>query len=71
MGDDRCGNLTCQGYMERAFPASQCYLDLCYALATVTGNGEKENVGMKDLIDSLKYYISRLDYTYIDMNLFK
>ena len=66
--DDRCGVITCQGHMQKVFGASHCYLDMCYALATVSGG---DDLQYKDVEEDLKKMISRLDYSFVNMNLFK
>lgn len=54
--------------MVKAFPASRCYLDLCFALATVSC---REDTRCKEIVNDLTALINRMDYSFVKMNLFK
>ena len=63
--------MTCQGHVNKTFSASQCYLDLCYAIATITCKENDDDLQFKKIREDLQYYIDHMDYSYINMNIFK
>ena len=56
--------------MKREFSPSRCYLDLCYAAATVHVKGE-ENHDLERIVDDINALRDRLQYSYIDLSVLK
>ena len=63
--DDHCENAWCDGMMQREFPASKCYLELCYAIAVLKF---LDMSSVRERVENLK---KRLKYSYIQLSLFK
>ena len=51
--------------MQREFPASKCYLELCYAIAVLKF---LDMSSVRERVENLK---KRLKYSYIQLSLFK
>lgn len=71
MCDDHCNNITCQGHMKKTCTASECYLDLCYAIATITNRTNPNTKQNIETIKCLESLLNQLDYTYIKLSMFK
>ena len=54
--------------MKREFSPARCYLDLCYAAATVGVKGENDFDRIVNDINELR---DRLKYSYIDLSVLK
>ena len=57
--------------MKKTYTASECYLDLCYAIATITNRTNPNTKQNTETIKCLESLLNQLDYTYIKLSMFK